>query len=165
MASITQLASSGIPPLPSKKREPWIRRYLPTIIVFALSIGVAIALLAVNNPAEPGSSGYWVIVQSRLASVGTIVLVAVAQSVATLMFHTATSNRILTPSILGFDALYVLSQTALVFVFGVSAGSMEGIPKILAQSALMVLFATALYTWLFSGKRQNLHLMLLVGVV
>jgi iron complex transport system permease protein len=42
---------------------------------------------------------------------------------------------------------------------------MEGIPKIIAQSTLMVLFATLLYGWLFSGKRANLHLLLLVGVV
>lgn len=138
---------------------------MPALIVFALSIIVAIAILVYGNPADPGSKGFWIIVQSRLTSLGTITLVAIAQSVATVMFHTATSNRILTPSILGFDALYVLSQTALVFFFGVSAGSMEGIPKIIAQSALMVTFATLLYGWLFSGKRQNLHLLLLIGVV
>lgn len=165
MASITQLESSGNLPKHADPEIPWIRRYLPTLIVGAISLVIAILILTYNNPAEPGSQGFWMIVQTRLTSIGTIILVAVAQSVATVMFHTATSNRILTPSILGFDALYVLSQTGLVFFFGMSAGSMEGIPKIVAQSALMVTFATVLYGWLFSGKRQNLHLLLLVGVV
>lgn len=164
MAAILQLARfDGGPPLaPSVSR--W-RRAGPLLAVFGAAGALAVAILVHGNPALPGTPGFWMIVQTRLASLGTIALVAVAQAVATVMFHTVTSNRILTPSILGFDALYVLSQTALVFVFGVSATGMEGIPKIIAQSALMVAFATVLYGWLFSGRRANLHLMLLVGVV
>lgn len=141
-----------------------LRRSLPMVLVYAAALVLAIAILTYGNPAPAGSAGFWVIVKSRGASLGTIALVAVCQSVATVLFHTATSNRILTPSILGFDALYVLMQTVLVFVFGTAATGLEGIPKILAQSALMMLFATALYGWLFSGKRANLHLLLLVGV-
>ncbi|WP_025133187.1 iron chelate uptake ABC transporter family permease subunit [Leucobacter sp. PH1c] len=165
MSSIVQLGSAGeLPEVPEAAAPRW-RRALPTVIVYTVAVALAIAVLSYGNPAPVGSSGFWIIVQSRLASLGTIALVAVCQSVATVLFHTATSNRILTPSILGFDALYVLTQTALVFVFGTAATGMEGIPKILAQSGLMVLFATALYGWLFSGKRANLHLLLLVGVV
>ena len=165
MASIVRLSPAGeLPAAPSEGVPVW-RRLLPIGIVYAVAIVLAIAVLVYANPAEPGTAGFWVIVRSRLASLGTIALVAVCQAVATVLFHTATSNRILTPSILGFDALYVLTQTALVFVFGSAATGMEGIPKILAQSALMVVFATVLYGWLFSGKRANLHLLLLVGVV
>ena len=135
------------------------------LLVGATAAALAIAILVYGNPAAPGSDGFWIIVRSRLASLGTIALVSVCQAVATVLFHTATANRILTPSILGFDALYVLSQTALMFVFGMAAVGMEGIPKIIAQSLLMIAFATVLYGWLFSGKRANLHLLLLVGVV
>ncbi len=165
MASITRLADTGLPPLAPETQPAWFRRYLPIVIVYLLAIVLAILILVYNNPAEAGTAGYWTIVRSRLGSIATIALVAVCQAVATVLFHTATSNRILTPSILGFDALYVLSQTALVFVFGTAAAGMEGIPKILAQSGLMVLFATLLYGWLFSGRRANLHLLLLVGIV
>ena len=165
MGSIVQLASTGEEPAHTAERPSWLRENLAVCIVFAVAAALAVAVLCYENPAPPGSAGFWVIVQTRSTALGTIALVAVAQSVATVMFHTATSNRILTPSILGFDALYVLTQTALVFVFGTAAGTMEGIPKIVAQSALMVLFATGLYGWLFSGKRANLHLLLLVGVV
>ncbi|GAA2178772.1 iron chelate uptake ABC transporter family permease subunit [Leucobacter tardus] len=149
----------------SDSGESWWHRRGGLVVVFAIAVALAVAILVYQNPAPVGSLGFWVIVQTRFASLGTIALVAVSQAVATVLFHTATSNRILTPSILGFDALYVLTQTALVFVFGTAAASMEGIPKIIAQSALMVAFATLLYGWLFSGKRANLHLLLLVGVV
>ncbi|WP_082677964.1 iron chelate uptake ABC transporter family permease subunit [Leucobacter chromiiresistens] len=143
----------------------WCGEHRALLVVGCAAVVLAIAILVYGNPAEPGSDGFWIIVRSRLASLGTIVLVSVCQAVATVLFHTATANRILTPSILGFDALYVLSQTALVFVFGMAAVGMEGIPKIVAQSLLMISFATLLYGWLFSGKRANLHLLLLVGVV
>lgn len=165
MASIVRLSDTGLPPLESAAGTGWLRRALPALIVFAIAFVLAVLILVYDNPAAPGSSGFWTIVRSRSASLATITLVAVCQAVATVLFHTATSNRILTPSILGFDALYVLTQTSLVFFFGASAGGMDGIPKIIAQSGLMVLFATLLYGWLFSGKRANLHLLLLVGVV
>lgn len=165
MASIVRLSDTGLPPLESAAGAGWVRRALPTLIVFAIALVLAVLILVYDNPAAPGSSGFWTIVRSRSASLATITLVAVCQAVATVLFHTATSNRILTPSILGFDALYVLTQTSLVFFFGAAAGGMDGIPKIIAQSGLMVLFATLLYGWLFSGKRANLHLLLLVGVV
>lgn len=135
------------------------------LAVSVLALAFAIAILSYGNPVPVGSPGYWVVVQSRMTALATIAFVAASQALATVLFHTATNNRILTPAILGFDALYVLTQTALVFVFGTAASSLEGIPKILAQSTIMVIFATVLYGWLFSGKRQNLHLLLLVGVV
>lgn len=165
MESIVKLASTGAPPLERAPRGPRWREALPFIAVYTAAVLFAVAILVYDNPAPAGSPGFWIIVQTRLTSLGTIAFVAVSQALATVLFHTATSNRILTPSILGFDALYVLIQTALVFVFGTAAASMEGIPKIIAQSVLMVLFATLLYGWLFSGARANLHLLLLVGVV
>lgn len=165
MSSIVRLASTGHQPSETSPTLPWWRDMAMLIIVYAVAIACAVGIILYANPAPVGSPGFWIIVQTRLASLGTIALVAVSQAVATVMFHTVTANRILTPSILGFDALYVLSQTIFVFVFGASSTSMEGIPKILAQSALMIVFATGLYGWLFSGKRANLHFMLLIGVV
>lgn len=164
-SSIVRLASTGEPPLAAPPRGERWRAATPIVVVFAAAAALAAAILVYGNPAPVGSAGFWLIAQSRLTALGTIAFVAIAQALATVLFHTATSNRILTPSILGFDALYVLTQTALVFVFGTAAANMEGIPKIVAQSALMVLFATLLYGWLFSGPRANLHLLLLVGVV
>lgn len=102
----------------------------------------------------------------RLNMVGAMVVAAFTQGVGTVVFHTVTNNRILTPSIIGFDSMYTLMQTLMVFVFGGTViAHTEGIPKLLAQTALMVVFATILYRWMFAGKIGSLFLMLLVGVV
>lgn len=135
-------------------------------LVALLALAAATGILVWDNPAPPGSSGFWVIVRSRLVSVGTIVVVAFCQGVATVVFHSVTNNRILTPSILGFDALYRVIQTGLVFLLGAGAlAATDGLGKVALQSLVMVGFATLLYGWLFTGTRANLHLLLLVGVV
>lgn len=102
----------------------------------------------------------------RLTTLGAMVVAAFAQGIGTVLFHTVTGNRILTPSIVGFDSLYVLMQTLMVFVFGGTVlAATEGIPKLLTQTALMVGFAVILYRWLFSGRFGSLMLLLLMGVV
>jgi len=135
------------------------------MVAGGLAVTFAVLLLTWANPLPVGEPGFWIIVRSRATAVGTIALVATCQALATVLFHTATRNRILTPSILGFDALYTLMQTALVFVFGMAATQVEGVGKIIVQSLAMIAFASVLYGWLFSGTRQNLHVLLLVGVV
>lgn len=102
----------------------------------------------------------------RLTVLGAMVIAAFAHGMGTVVFHTVTNNRILTPSIIGFDSLYTLMQTLTVFFFGATAvANTEGIPKLIAQTTLMVVLATILYRWLFSGRFGSLFLMLLVGVV
>ena len=51
----------------------------------------------------------------RLAA---LVTVAIAIALSTVTFQTITGNRILTPSIMGLDALYQFGQAALVFTLG-----------------------------------------------
>lgn len=143
------------------RRLPWRFGILALVVVVA-----AVGVLTWDVPGAPGSRGFWIAVNLRIVSVATIALVACCQAVATVLFHTATANRILTPSIMGFDALYVVMQTALVFFFGSAAlSATDGLAKVIVQSVLMVGFATMLYGWLFAGRRGNLHVMLLVGIV
>jgi len=142
------------------------RAWLRFAVLGAVVLGVAVLLLTWNIPLDPGQRGYWLAVDLRVTTVATIAIVACCQAVATVLFHTATGNRILTPSIMGFDALYVVMQTALVFFFGGAAlAATDGLAKVALQSALMVAFATLLYGWLFAGRRGNLHIMLLIGIV
>ena len=50
-----------------------------------------------------------------------MILTGGAIAFSSLIFQTVTNNRILTPSILGIDSLYVLLQTSVVFLLGSSA--------------------------------------------
>lgn len=102
----------------------------------------------------------------RATTVATMVLVAYAVGVSTVLFQTVTTNRILTPSIMGFDSLYVLIQTVAVAGLGAAGASAVSVPARFAiEVGLMVAFAVVLYRWLFTGGRHSLHLLLLVGIV
>lgn len=102
----------------------------------------------------------------RGARLAAMVLVAYAIGVSTVLFHSITHNRILTPAIMGFDALYLLIQTGLAFAFGMTAVlAFNPTLKFVGETAAMVLLAWLLFRSLFSGAVRSLHLMLLVGVV
>lgn len=137
---------------------------LTALIVAAVAIVVGI--LAYDNPVEFGTAPYWRIFRLRVTSVVVLLIVAFCHGIATVSFQTVTHNRIITPSILGFEAIYVTVQTAAVFVYGTSGISeVTGVSQFLLQAALMVAVATALFAWLLSGRFGNVHVMLLIGVV
>ncbi|MFE7312322.1 iron chelate uptake ABC transporter family permease subunit [Streptomyces sp. NPDC057555] len=104
-------------------------------------------------------------IERRLTMLGAMVVAAFAQAVGTVVFQTITHNRILTPSVMGFDSVYTLMQTLMVFVFGGSVfATTDGLPKLITQTLLMVAFTTLLFRWLFSGSHASMQVLLLVGV-
>lgn len=143
------------------------RRWASIMVVLAaLAVLLSAGVLLWNNPMPFGSEGFWKIAQSRINSIVVIALVVTAHGFATVTFQTVTANRIITPSIMGFEALYIAVQTAIVFFFGITGVTLSrGMPQFLLQTLLMVGLATALYGWLLSGRFANIHIMLLVGVV
>ena len=146
---------------------PSRRRYWLVLAVLALvAASATVGLLAYNNPVTFGTSGYWLIARRRLASVLAMAIVAVAQSFATVAFQTVTNNRILTPSIMGFESLYVAIHTATVFFFGASGlMSARSLEMFVFQIAVMVGLSLLLYSWLLTDNQANMHAMLLVGIV
>lgn len=157
-------ASVQLADLPRARRRPRLTALSPTARLVLLAVIVAIACACFLLLFIRGSFDF--AFPRRLTMLGAMVVAAFTQGIGTVVFHTVTHNRILTPSIIGFDSLYVLMQTVLVFVFGGTVlTSTEGIPKLLAQTVLMVVFATLLYRWLFSGRFGSLYILLLVGVV
>ncbi len=106
------------------------------------------------------------LLERRATTLATMVLVSVAVGVATVVFHTVTANQILTPSIMGFDSLYVLIQTVAVTTLGVTGvHAVDPLVEFLVEATLMVALSLALYTWLLVDLRRSLHLLVLVGVV
>lgn len=110
--------------------------------------------------------GSWsFILPFRGAKLATMLLVAYAIAVSTVLFQTVSNNRILTPSIMGFDALYILLQTGLVFFSAGALTTLDHRLQFLVETLLMVGFAGFLFRWLFSGAVKSLHLLVLVGIV
>ena len=147
---------------PARRARYWA--ILAALMVAAA--GVSALVLLWGNDFELLSDKWWRVSRIRITALAVIATVTFAQAMATVAFQTVTNNRIITPSIMGFESLFVLIQTAIVYFLG-TAG-VEGIGKagqFVLQSALMVGFAVALYSWLLSGRFGNLHIMLLVGIV
>lgn len=143
------------------------RRYGIVVgVLAALAVVFAFGVLAWGNPLPLGSPGFWRIAEMRATSLVVIAIVVTCQAVATVAFQSATNNRIITPSIMGFEALYTAIQTASVFFLG-AAGvvALKGVPQFALQLTIMVVFAMLLYGWLLSGKYGNMHVMLLVGII
>lgn len=95
-----------------------------------------------------------------------LVVVGAAIAISTVVFQTITENRILTPSIMGFDSVFVLVQTAAVFTLGGAAlAAVPTVPAFVAQVLVMLAFSVPLFRWIFGGARRSLYLLLLVGIV
>ncbi|WP_455811325.1 iron chelate uptake ABC transporter family permease subunit [Pseudomonas graminis] len=106
------------------------------------------------------------ILRHRGQILATMVLVGFASGISTLLFQTLTRNRILTPSVMGLESLFVLMQTLLIFALDVGGLNMLGsVGRFIAESALLVMFATLLYRWLLGGAGLDLHRVLLIGLV
>lgn len=106
------------------------------------------------------------ILTHRMWIVLTMILVAFSAATSTLLFQTVTHNRILTPSIMGFESLFVLVQTFVIFFIDVQGIPYIGIMgKFIVESLLLILFSLLLYKGLLTKFKQNLHLVLLIGII
>ncbi|MCI3197132.1 iron chelate uptake ABC transporter family permease subunit [Bacillus sp. HU-1818] len=102
----------------------------------------------------------------RCKKVLAIILTGGAIAFSTMIFQTITNNRILTPSILGLDSLYMLIQTVIVFLFGsMNVVMMNENVNFLISVFLMILFSFVLYQIMFKGEGRNIFFLLLVGIV
>ncbi|MDH2456166.1 iron chelate uptake ABC transporter family permease subunit [Corynebacterium bovis] len=142
------------------------RRAAVTVGLVVLAVGLTVTLLSYGNPLPFGSDGYLVIARLRATALVTMAVVALCQGFATVAFQTVADNRIITPSIMGFEALYATIQTSVVFLLGVSGLSLlDGAVPFAAQTVIMVAAAAVLYGTLLTGRRADMQVMLLVGVV
>ena len=115
-----------------------------------------------------GAGGNWnFVLPFRGAKLAAMVLVAYAIAVSSVLFQSITHNRILTPSIMGFDALYLLIQAVIVFCLGIDPLLDTGNPNLrfAFEVIMMTGFACLLFKALFNGAAHSLHLMLLAGIV
>lgn len=170
-ATIGSASTTVVPPPRSSRALPTARaRWRYTVVVAVLAVAavvLAALLLTWDNPMPYGTDGFWRIARRRAVSVAVMALVAVCQGIATVTFQTVTANRIITPSIMGFESLYVAVQTAAVYLFGVPGlTALQGNRPFLVQVVVMVVLAVSLFGWLLSGpRRSDVTTMLLVGIV
>ncbi|WP_230674104.1 iron chelate uptake ABC transporter family permease subunit [Rathayibacter sp. Leaf248] len=138
-------------------RSPSVRLALLT---GAAALAVALYLLT----DLPGKWEYALGLRGR--TVLGMVIAAAAIGVATVLFQTVTANRILTPGIMGFDAVFLMIQVVSAFVIGPTI--LVAAPPLaswLVELLLMAGVVVALYSWLFVRRRLDLHVIVLAGLV
>lgn len=133
-------------------------------IIFLAVVSVVITGLFIGQGLN--ADNYSFFLSLRIPKVLAIILASVAISVSSLVFQTITNNRILTPSILGFDSLYVMIQVIIV----VSLGSMsmwfnDPIVNFLLSTLIMIGFSLLLFGLYFRRKNSNVFTLLLIGIV
>ncbi|MGF0540704.1 iron chelate uptake ABC transporter family permease subunit [Agrobacterium sp. ES01] len=143
---------------------PSTRSFSPSLV---LTTSGFVALVVCVLFMTWGAKGDWsFLIAFRGTKLAALVLVASAVSVSTVLFQTVTGNRILTPAIIGFDALYVLLQTLLVFFLGgLGVATLDKRLLYIVEVGVMVLLSALLFRFLFSGATRSLHRLLLVGIL
>ncbi|KEJ88497.1 iron chelate uptake ABC transporter family permease subunit [Sulfitobacter donghicola] len=132
-----------------------------------LTILGAVLLCCVTAYLTLGSRGNWAFVLPfRGNKLAVLLLVSVAVSTATVLFQTITQNRILTPAIMGFDALYVLILTVLIFVLGAPEFQrLSAIGQFALNTSLMMVASLVLFGTLLRRNGSDLIRMLLTGII
>ena len=128
--------------------------------ILTLVLVVAFLFIGVNN------INFKYALYRRIPKIYAMILTGGAIGFSSLIFQTVTNNRILTPSILGIDSLYVLLQTSVVFLLGSSSVIIsDGNINFIITISAMLLFSSLIYKFIFKKSSKNIFTLLLVGVV
>jgi len=131
------------------------------LILLAIGSVVAISLFLFI-----GLTGNWqYILERRFTRIVAIAVTGAVIAIATIIFQTITNNRILTPSLIGLDALYQLIQTFIIFFYGSSSLSATNqTVNFFLSIGLMIIFALILFKLLFK-RGNNIYFLLLIGLI
>ncbi|MBM6937182.1 iron chelate uptake ABC transporter family permease subunit [Pseudoflavonifractor phocaeensis] len=135
--------------------------FLLAVLVLLCAAGY---LLAEVNFSNPRLFAY--AMKLRLPKLAAMLLTAFAIGGASLVFQSVINNTIVTPCLLGMNALYTLIHTSVVFFLG--SGSLIAANANLSFAVdvvLMGITATLLYSWLFQKTNHNVLYVLLLGTV
>ncbi|KUF38250.1 iron chelate uptake ABC transporter family permease subunit [Myroides marinus] len=98
--------------------------------------------------------------------VAAMILISFAIGYSSIIFQTISANRILTPSIMGFDSFYLLLQSLLVFAYGDKTFQILTSEKNFAISVVLMLgFSLVMYYAVFKRESKSMYLLLLVGLL
>lgn len=132
--------------------------YLGATAVLAIA-GIALFLLYGN------SNFSTTIMKLRVTTLGALVVAGIAASVSTVVFHTISGNRILTPGLLGFDAVHTLVVTVFIALTDTASAGLGSPVLFSIHSLFMVLVAVVIFSPLLLSDRIPVNVLMLGGVV
>lgn len=103
---------------------------------------------------------------SRLRKLILMILVGGAIAASVVIFQAITTNRLLTASIMGLDAVYMFVKVLLVFAFGVQSVLVTNLYlNFIITLVVMVVFSLLLFQGIFKIGDVSVYFILLVGVI
>ena len=131
------------------------------LLVISLALAVLYIVLGLNTEFLS------FLLERRVLKLIAILVVGYSISVSSVLFQTITNNRIITPSIIGFDSLYLMICSIVVLFFHQLL-----VPNVINTHifffitvGIMIVFSRALYRLLFIIKENTIYYVLLSGVV
>jgi hypothetical protein len=104
--------------------------------------------------------------QIRVPKLIAMLIAAFAIGAASIVFQTIIGNRIVTPCLLGMNALYTLTHTAIFFVVGIGSVLVANSNVSFAiDLVVMSVVAMFIYSYMFKKTQHNILYILLIGTV
>ncbi|HEO1795697.1 ferric acinetobactin ABC transporter permease subunit BauC [Acinetobacter baumannii] len=130
-------------------------------MIYLIVICLAVCFLFLNSGLD-----FDYVIPNRLLRLATIVIAGICVAFSSIVFQTLVGNRILTPSIMGYEAIYLLWQVLLLFFWGTHGLSQLGVNgNFFISIVLMLLYSWVIHKWLLPYGRNDVFLLLLLGLV
>ncbi len=135
----------------------WIRVGVLWGLVIILAIGFVLADIGL---------AFDYITPKRLLRLSAMAVGAICVTCSAIVFQTLVGNRVLTPAIMGYEAVYLFWQSLLLLLMGTQGIAMLGISGNFIISALLMLsYSWLIHHWLFKRTKNDVYLLLLLGLV
>ncbi|MDO8049546.1 iron chelate uptake ABC transporter family permease subunit [Janthinobacterium sp. SUN211] len=106
------------------------------------------------------------VIPKRMSRLAAIAIGGVCVAVSSIVFQTIAGNRILTPAVMGYEAVYLLLQSLLILAMGMHSVVLLGQNgNFVVSIALMLAYSWAIHYWLFRDGKNNVYFLLLLGFV
>lgn len=136
-------------------------RVLPRYAVWGVVVLLALVFVFLRSGLD-----FDYVIPKRLARLAAMVIGGVAIAWSSITFQTLTGNRILTPAIMGYEAVYLLFQALLVLFLGTYSAVLLGVSgNFLLSVLLMLAYSWCIHRGLFRDGKNNVYFLLLVGLV
>ena len=130
------------------------------------TLWLAVAILALIFLCAGANFDVDYILPKRLARLAAIAIGGVCVAVSSIVFQTIAGNRILTPAVMGYEAVYLLLQSLLILAMGMHSVLLLGPSgNFVVSIALMLAYSWAIHYWLFRDGKNNVYFLLLLGFV
>lgn len=129
--------------------------------IWALVIVLALLFLLVGSDLD-----FDYVIPQRLMRLAAIGLAGICIALSAVTFQTLAGNRLLTPAIMGYEAVYLLLQAVLVLTLGSqSLILLDRQENVLLSLLFMLGYSWIVHRWLFREGQTNLYQLLLAGLV